>query len=903
MAPIINFGADLLTGWYQSQAASSTLSTLPRSTLSTAAPIEKSTPPWDVESKPPTFDERLRKALSGGKFVDFTDPFFSKDIPEDQKELFALYKALNKLQALATHAVDKTTFSGLLPGLDKRFDTGLTEISGYIEKLDLESFLLSTGVVERKVDGKISIPRPSSDYVGRIAQNGAFDAAIPGLTGTEVFTVTSDKFGVKTNVVIDLSAVGGTLNIDNIVSYINTQLSAAGVLSQFKRTRIYDQVKDEDGNLVEPSPLPSTFGFKIEGVSTETLSITPATGTPAIYIGNNSGNTDSISSQFIKLTDVASGSPTLVGGNRVAPEGDEARAAESVIDSQGNIYIVGQTTGDIDSLITRGTSDVYITKQDATGRILWTRTLGASQSAEGFSIAVDSSDNIVIAGAVTGDLESASVGNGLDSFVTKYDSDGQEIFTRQIAPYVDDAAFDVAVAADGSIFLAGYTEASIGTGGTYQGGKDAYVTKLDSSGVLVYNRQFGTTGDDTADAISVDASGDVVVASVENGTAFVRKYSGADGVSAAIWEQNLGSIGTTFGGSISSLVIDGTSIYVGGATNNTSLGSGAIGDAHTTFGLDGFVTKITDSGVSSVTDFTTYVGTGSLDRVHDISVSAGKLYVSGEVRGALGANPFVGTVNGFAAEIDTTTGVRQWDYQYSGSEGVAVAKTLIVDDQGSSVLDILGLPKGEIGVNQSRTVTARTSVRADDYFYVSVDNGAKRKVTIETDDTLRSLTFKINRVLLLDGKASVRRTLKGDTLHIEANEGVRVNLFAGPDEKNALEALGLKEGTVYDDGSLLGDGDEKDFGPPVFGLGLDTASLSLENETVAKFALGAINDALSEIRRIFREITKDPALDDLLKNGNKAGGPVPAYLTAQLANYQAGLARLSSGPPASNIIL
>jgi hypothetical protein len=56
---------------------------------------------------------------------------------------------------------------------------------------------------------------------------------------------------------------------------------------------------------------------------------------------------------------------------------------------------------------------------------------------------------------------------------------------------------------------------------------------------------------------------------------------------------------------------------------------------------------------------------------------------------------------------------------------------------------------------------------------------------------------------------------------------------------------------------------------------------------------------LSEIRKAYREITRDPALDELAERQQALRGPVPAHLRAQLANYRAALERLQAGTPSS----
>ncbi len=484
-------------------------------------------------------------------------------------------------------------------------------------------------------------------------------------------------------------------------------------------------------------------------------------------------------------------------------------------------------------------------------------------------------------GSVDGDLSSSSIGGAGDSFVTKFDSSGQEVFTRQISPLRKDAGNDIAVGADGSIYVTGVTSAAMTSAQTYGGGTDAFITKLDSAGTLQYHRQIGGLNDEIGLAISVDQNGDLISATLENGEAVVRKYSSANGTDAAIWETNLGAIS---GGSISSVVVENNEIYIGGSTGNTAFGAGSVVDAHTTYGQDGFVTKLTDSGSSVAADYTTFIGTVSLDKVNDLTVLNGEVYMAGEVRGDLAGGTMHGTVNGFAAKL-STLGVRDWSHQYSGRDGKAVANTITVDSSGDSVLDILGLPKN---------VVTQSSVRDGDYFYISVDGGHKRKITIDADDTMRALAFKINAVLLLDGEARSRRTSEGDRLRIEVKEGVRVDLIAGPEGRDALVGLGLKEGTLYDDGSIL---DEKtpvdEAQSTIYGLGL-ASTLSLKEPLDASYALELIDNALSVIRDVYRDITKDPALEEALNSLNKGKGPVPAYLTSQISNYQAGLARLGA---------
>jgi hypothetical protein len=890
----ITFDTSLLSGWYQAKTNIAALSAMRAAGISPqigSQKEEKILPPWDHRIDQKDFDERLRNALKGGDIFGSKDPFFKQDMPDEQRELFKAYKALLHMQTLAEFAADEKTFGGRLPGLDSRFQSGMSDTMDFVNNLISESYLLSNGKVDDKSETSVTIARPLTNWTGLAIQTTAFDDPIPGLVGNEVFTISSLKSGVTTDVVIDLANISGTLNLDNIVDYINTELTANGIFSKIKRERIYDkEAFDAKQDRLDPDPLPTSFGFKIEGVSTEKISFSSAGGAPAIYVAGTSGLADDQTGQFLKLTDIAGGTPTIAGGDRVALSEDQtADAVATALDSKGHVYVLGNTDGSLGNFVNQGDQDMYLRKYDSTGTLIWEQMLGTTDTAEGFGLAIDANDDVVVVGSVKGMLSDAATGGSTDTFVTKYNTDGQELFTRQTAPGGADGARAVTIAADGSIIITGVVETLLASTQTYGGGHDGYVTKLDNDGALLWNRQFGGAADETGDAITVDANGDIFVASTEDGNIKVTKYGGADGTSAALWSVDLGAAGnSTIGG----IKVDGTDVYLVGSTDQAAFGSSQL-TAHSGDMEDGFLVKIADGGGSGSVDFTTFVAGGDVDRINDITISGGAIYVAGETRGDLGAGTYDTGVNGFVAEFDTS-GTRNWAYQYEGFGGNATAQGIAVDPTGSSVLDKLGILSGEIEYAHSNTITANSTVRAGDYFRISMDGDYGKKIIIDDDETMRSLTFKINRVLMLDGKASVRRTSDGDVLVIEVNKGTRIDLIAGLGESDALKGLGITVTTVYDSGSLLDDQEVRDATTPIYGLGLD-GGLTLKSQTSAAFALEVLNDALKQVRDVFRDITKDPALEDLLKNGSKASGPVPAYLSAQLANYQAGLARLGGG--------
>jgi hypothetical protein len=210
-----------------------------------------------------------------------------------------------------------------------------------------------------------------------------------------------------------------------------------------------------------------------------------------------------------------------------------------------------------------------------------------------------------------------------------------------------------------------------------------------------------------------------------------------------------------------------------------------------------------------------------------------------------------------------------------------------VDQTGSSVLDRLDLPKGVLDYKDSQQVTAGTSLRAGDQFFVRAKEGAKpTAITIEAGDTMTTLAAKVRRAAGFSATVSIVRNGDYSALQIKPlNSRTTVEVIAGKGGKDALESLGLTEGVARVTG---GDADKA---KKIYGLKLSN-DLSLDGKEAIKTAFSQLDQALSKIRTIYRDLKTAAAP----KTGPATpSGPVPAYLQAQLANYQAGLTRLTGG--------
>ena len=137
--------------------------------------------------------------------------------------------------------------------------------------------------------------------------------------------------------------------------------------------------------------------------------------------------------------------------------------------------------------------------------IEWIRQFGAAGPAFEFASAVDADGNIYVTGLTDGTLPGQTSVGEVDAFVRKYDAEGNELWTRQFGTSSSDLALGVAADA-GGVYVAGWTGGTL-LGQTSAGDYDAFVRKYDSEGNELWTRQFGTSSSDGSRGVAADAGG------------------------------------------------------------------------------------------------------------------------------------------------------------------------------------------------------------------------------------------------------------------------------------------------------------------------------------------------------------------------------------------------------------
>ncbi len=258
------------------------------------------------------------------------------------------------------------------------------------------------------------------------------------------------------------------------------------------------------------------------------------------------------------------------------------RANRVSMDGVGNVYVSGSIGFPSDSVEypTSGASDAFLTKFDGIGDHQWTRQFGTAETDYGYGLTIDGHGNAYVTGYTGGSLEGPNRGEQ-DVFLRKYDPEGEPLWTRQFGTTEGDQGRGVSADADGNIYVTGVSRGELG--GVNAGEYDAFLTKSDTGGTLLWSRQFGSSGIDYAHDVSVDGLGGIFIAGYTTGDlvginaggvdSFVTKF---DTQGSQLWSEQLGSTENEAGRGISA---DGMgSVYLSGYTKGSLQGASAGSD-------------------------------------------------------------------------------------------------------------------------------------------------------------------------------------------------------------------------------------------------------------------------------------------------------------------------------------
>lgn len=220
-------------------------------------------------------------------------------------------------------------------------------------------------------------------------------------------------------------------------------------------------------------------------------------------------------------------------------------AAGVAVDSGGNALVVG-TTWSMDFPkrnarypSNRGSQDVFVTKFDPSGHVVYSTYLGGSEWDAGADIAVDAQGNAYVTGTTYSsnfpkqNARYPKRWGAYDAFVTKFNPTGQILYSTYLGGHGGDNGIGIATDRDGNAYITGLTNSSdfLTVNARYpklRGWVDAFVTKFNASGQPIYstylggsdNSQIGPGNFEMGNDIAVDRDGNAYIAGVTDSSDF-----------------------------------------------------------------------------------------------------------------------------------------------------------------------------------------------------------------------------------------------------------------------------------------------------------------------------------------------------------------------------------------------
>jgi hypothetical protein len=298
--------------------------------------------------------------------------------------------------------------------------------------------------------------------------------------------------------------------------------------------------------------------------------------------------------------------------------------------------------------------------------LVYSTYLGGSRFDTATALAADTQGNVYVTGQTTSvdfpAINAAQPHMGSpsadffipDAFVTKINRDGTALlFSTFLGGSGEDYSYDAAVDATGSVYVTGYTNSEdFPLLNAYQdhlassGASDAFVLKLTASGTLVYSTYLGGSNSDGGTGIAVDVLKNVYVVGSTSSPDFVATTSLAPFPEAPnLFVAKLNASGNSL---LYSLLVGGAGqsfpfdievdvlrrAYITGTTTarDFPITAGAAQSSAAGFG-DVFVSKVADDGTSLI--WSTYLGGTGLESFSNLTIdSSGDVYAIGQTTSA-----------------------------------------------------------------------------------------------------------------------------------------------------------------------------------------------------------------------------------------------------------------------------
>ena len=207
-------------------------------------------------------------------------------------------------------------------------------------------------------------------------------------------------------------------------------------------------------------------------------------------------------------------------------------------DAGGDVIITGGFysasiafgTATLTNVVGTGTGNVFVVKYDANGNVLWARNAGGSGgNTLGISVSTDLSGNVFVTGqfncsAVAFGTTTLTSPGGTAVFLVKYDTNGNMVWAKSAGGFSQDGSYSISADTGGNSYITGTFGSPSMVFGTYTltntGTKNAFITKYDSNGNVLWAKSTVGPGTQIGYSVSSYTGGVFVTGSFTNTIAF-----------------------------------------------------------------------------------------------------------------------------------------------------------------------------------------------------------------------------------------------------------------------------------------------------------------------------------------------------------------------------------------------
>jgi hypothetical protein len=480
----------------------------------------------------------------------------------------------------------------------------------------------------------------------------------------QLYLANSAIFAFMKNIYSLKSMFGVILYSSFFTLPVNAQtINWAQKFSSTSNTYIRKMVTDHNKNLFTIGVFEGNISFDSAGVSKDITSL----GNKDTYIAKVNKHKD-----LLWAVNIGSDQDDISPGLYMGLD----------IDSNGNVYslstfkataTVNSTAGNGSSITSSGGFDIFLSKHDANGALIWVLKIGGAGDDASYGIKVKNGA-VYLCGSFTstctfnttsGASQNLVSAGGDDAFVAKYDLNGVLDWATRGGGSGLDVAVGIDVANNGEIYVAGNfgccgaLSVTLGNSTISNlGGWGGFVAKMNAAGQWIWANAMGQTQSEGVNAIISDDLGNVfavgifdkantIITSKSSGTPItIVNNGGYDAVVLSFdtagvykWHKVIGSSARDYGYDI--ILNKRNNVVVGGQFANTVNFGGA---SLTSVGAwDGYVAEYDKNG-----NFISVIGAGGTTNDEVLCLTAdsiGNVFAGGYFTGtaSIGATSLVST--------------------------------------------------------------------------------------------------------------------------------------------------------------------------------------------------------------------------------------------------------------------